>query len=119
MPTPDPAAVVTAEELKEPADLKEAFAAAPEAHALWKTLTPIARRDFIRWITLRQAGPDPRAPDRKRLRHDLQGQAARVLLRHQPVEDCRREIEVQEVRHWLTRAGSGLQAAACNTSAPR
>lgn len=51
MPTPDPAAVVTAEELKEPADLKEAFAAAPEAHALWKTLTPIARRDFIRWIT--------------------------------------------------------------------
>lgn len=51
MATPREPTVVTDEELKEPADLRKALAAAPEAHALWKTLTRVARRDFIRWIT--------------------------------------------------------------------
>jgi uncharacterized protein YdeI (YjbR/CyaY-like superfamily) len=33
-----------------PADLRKALAAAPSAEALWRGLTPIARRDFIFWI---------------------------------------------------------------------
>lgn len=37
-------------ETKVPADLHEALAAAPLAHAGWKQLTPIGRRDFISWI---------------------------------------------------------------------
>ncbi len=51
MPTRRPAAVVEDAELREPADLRTALEASPEAHALWKTLTRVARRDFIRWIT--------------------------------------------------------------------
>ncbi len=35
-----------------PADLKKALAAAPQAHALWMDITPIARWDWIRWIRL-------------------------------------------------------------------
>jgi uncharacterized protein YdeI (YjbR/CyaY-like superfamily) len=34
-----------------PADLKKALAANAKALALWKGLTPIARRDFASWIT--------------------------------------------------------------------
>jgi hypothetical protein len=34
-----------------PADLRNAFAAAPKARALWSDITPIARRDWIHWIT--------------------------------------------------------------------
>ena len=35
-----------------PADLKEALVtAAPKARALWADITPIARRDWIHWIT--------------------------------------------------------------------
>jgi hypothetical protein len=34
-----------------PADLRKALAAAPEARALWSDITPIARRDWIQWIT--------------------------------------------------------------------
>ena len=34
-----------------PADLRKALAAAPKARALWSDITPIARRDWIRWIT--------------------------------------------------------------------
>ena len=34
-----------------PADLRKALAAAPKARALWSTITPIARRDWIHWIT--------------------------------------------------------------------
>jgi len=33
-----------------PADLKNALAAAPKAHALWMDTTPNARWDWIRWI---------------------------------------------------------------------
>jgi len=33
-----------------PTDLGKSLAAAPKAKALWKDLTPIARRDFISWI---------------------------------------------------------------------
>ena len=38
-------------EPKVPADLRKALAAAPKARALWSDLTPIARRDWIHWIT--------------------------------------------------------------------
>ena len=34
-----------------PADLRKALAAAPKARALWSEITPIARRDWIHWIT--------------------------------------------------------------------
>ncbi|MGH8544154.1 MAG: YdeI/OmpD-associated family protein [Gammaproteobacteria bacterium] len=34
-----------------PADLRKALAAAPRARALWSDITPIARRDWIHWIT--------------------------------------------------------------------
>jgi hypothetical protein len=39
-------------EPKVPADLRKALAAAaPKAQALWSDITPIARRDWIQWIT--------------------------------------------------------------------
>jgi len=34
-----------------PADLRKALATAPKARALWSDITPIARRDWIHWIT--------------------------------------------------------------------
>jgi hypothetical protein len=34
-----------------PADLCRALADAPEARALWSDITPLARRDWIHWIT--------------------------------------------------------------------
>src|SRR5258708_39938038 len=33
-----------------PTDLRKALAAAPLVEAVWKDLTPIARRDFMSWI---------------------------------------------------------------------
>ncbi|HEX5744379.1 MAG TPA: YdeI/OmpD-associated family protein [Candidatus Saccharimonadales bacterium] len=33
-----------------PADVKKALAADPEANALWKDITPMARWDWLRWI---------------------------------------------------------------------
>jgi hypothetical protein len=38
-------------EPKVPADLRKALAAAPQARQLWSDITPIARRDWIQWIT--------------------------------------------------------------------
>ena len=38
-------------ESRVPADLRKALAAAPKAQALWSDITPIARRDWIHWIT--------------------------------------------------------------------
>src|ERR1017187_5576943 len=38
-------------EPKVPADLRKALAAAPKARALWSDITPVARRDWIQWIT--------------------------------------------------------------------
>jgi hypothetical protein len=38
-------------ETKVPPDLKKALAAAPKAQALWEDITPIARTDWIHWIT--------------------------------------------------------------------
>jgi hypothetical protein len=38
-------------ESKVPADLRKALAAAPKARALWSDITPVARRDWILWIT--------------------------------------------------------------------
>jgi hypothetical protein len=34
-----------------PADLRKALSAAPKARALWSNITPVARRDWIQWIT--------------------------------------------------------------------
>jgi uncharacterized protein YdeI (YjbR/CyaY-like superfamily) len=34
-----------------PADLRKALTAAPEARAVWSDITPIARRDWVLWIT--------------------------------------------------------------------
>jgi len=34
-----------------PADLRKALATVPKARALWSDITPIARRDWIQWIT--------------------------------------------------------------------
>jgi hypothetical protein len=34
-----------------PADLRKALAAAPKAKMLWSEITPVARRDWIHWIT--------------------------------------------------------------------
>jgi uncharacterized protein YdeI (YjbR/CyaY-like superfamily) len=38
-------------ESRAPMDLRKALADTPLAETLWRDLTPIARRDFIRWIT--------------------------------------------------------------------
>ena len=38
-------------EPKMPAALRKALATAPKARALWSDITPIARRDWIHWIT--------------------------------------------------------------------
>ena len=38
-------------EAEVPSDLRNALAAAPKARALWSDITPIARRDWIHWIT--------------------------------------------------------------------
>jgi hypothetical protein len=38
-------------EPKVPADLRKALASAPAARALWSDITPVARRDWIQWIT--------------------------------------------------------------------
>ncbi len=42
-----------AEELepKVPADLRKALAAVPKAREVWSDITPVARRDWIHWIT--------------------------------------------------------------------
>jgi len=38
-------------EPKVPPDLRKALATAPGARAVWRDITPIARRDWIQWIT--------------------------------------------------------------------
>lgn len=38
-------------EPKVPVDLRKALAAMPKARVLWSEITPIARRDWIHWIT--------------------------------------------------------------------
>jgi Bacteriocin-protection, YdeI or OmpD-Associated/Domain of unknown function (DUF1905) len=43
--------VVEEPEPRIPTDLRKALAAAPKARALWSDITPIARRDWIHWIT--------------------------------------------------------------------
>lgn len=37
-------------ELKLSSDLRKSLASSPSAYALWRGLTPIARRDFLSWI---------------------------------------------------------------------
>jgi hypothetical protein len=38
-------------EIRQPTDLRKALAAVPEAEALWAQITPMARRDWILWIS--------------------------------------------------------------------
>jgi hypothetical protein len=38
-------------EIRVPLDLRKALAAAPQARAMWADITPIARRDWILWIS--------------------------------------------------------------------
>lgn len=38
-------------EIRVPPELRQALDAAPKAEALWNDITPIARRDWILWIT--------------------------------------------------------------------
>jgi hypothetical protein len=38
-------------ELRVPTDLREALAATPRAQALWAEITPMARRDWILWLS--------------------------------------------------------------------
>ena len=38
-------------ESRMPADLRKALAATPKARAVWADITPVARRDWIQWIT--------------------------------------------------------------------
>lgn len=38
-------------EIRMPMDLRKALAAAPQAQALWRHITPMARRDWILWIS--------------------------------------------------------------------
>lgn len=38
-------------EPKVPADLRRALAASPKARAVWSDITPVARRDWIHWVT--------------------------------------------------------------------
>lgn len=38
-------------ELRVPVELRQALAAAPRARALWEQITPMARRDWILWIS--------------------------------------------------------------------
>ncbi|MBI2812956.1 MAG: DUF1905 domain-containing protein [Opitutae bacterium] len=45
------APAATEPEPRVPADLRKALAAAPKARAVWADITPIARRDWIHWIT--------------------------------------------------------------------
>lgn len=45
------APVVEEPEPRVPADLRKALAASPVAKAQWSDLTPVARRDWIHWVT--------------------------------------------------------------------
>ncbi len=47
-----------------PPDLHEALAADPQATAIWDSLTPLARRDFISWI---EAAKQPQTRRRRAL----------------------------------------------------
>ncbi len=52
-------------ESKVPADLRKALADAPEARAVWKDIAPVARRDWIHWIT------SPKKPETRIRRIDV------------------------------------------------
>lgn len=45
------AAAAKQPEPRVPADLRKALAAAPEAGSVWSDITPVARRDWVQWIT--------------------------------------------------------------------
>ena len=64
-------------EAKVPADFRKALSAAPKARALWVDITPIARRDWIHWITSAKK-PETRARRIKNACEMLAGGKRRV-----------------------------------------
>ena len=61
------------------------------ARALWSDITPIAHRDWIHWIILRQAARDACAPEQKCLLDARCRKATRLLLR--PIRVLRQKLE--------------------------
>ena len=109
-------------EPKVPADLRNALAADPEAHSLWRAITPMARWDWIRWIgsarqpatrrrrvenaldtPVRKAGDLLLQPQSMHRHFDVaQWRAARTNARHRRVRGAAGQIEKN-----LTRASVG------------
>ena len=67
-------------ETRVPMNLRKALATAPLARALWADITPIARRDWILWISLSQATGNAQAPDRESLCHACIWKATSMLF---------------------------------------
>jgi len=79
-------------EIRVPMDLRKALAAAPLAQALWADITPIARRDWILWISSAKTGNAP-APDRESLCHACIWKATSMLFwRYQVAYEKSRNI---------------------------
>lgn len=64
-------------ESRVPADLRKGLASAPRARALWSDITPVARRDWIAWITSARQ-PETRARRIKNACQMLAGGKRRV-----------------------------------------
>ena len=60
-----------------PADLRKALASAPKARAVWKDITPVARRDWIQWIVSAKR-PETRARRVDNARSMLAGGKRRI-----------------------------------------
>ena len=67
-------------ETRVPMDLRKALAAAPLAQALWADITPIARRDWILWISSAKQPETRRSRIEKRLRHACIWKATGMLF---------------------------------------
>ena len=53
-----------------PKDLKEALARSPDVHAIWNTLTPLARNEWICYVTIVKK-PETRKEHIDRLQEEL------------------------------------------------
>jgi hypothetical protein len=60
-----------------PSDLRKALASAPKARAVWKDITPVARRDWIQWIVSAKR-PETRARRVENARSMLAGGKRRI-----------------------------------------
>jgi Bacteriocin-protection, YdeI or OmpD-Associated len=68
---------------KLPADLRAALRAAPKALAAWREFTPLARNEWICWISSPKK-PETRVAHRASQRGPREGQAPAVLLARLP-----------------------------------